>query len=226
MTGGSNLHRNLHLFQNAPEFAARSLRVRPLLSYRESADRFTLATMSETMKQQFGLIQRPWGVFYLKNKTTGEQTSLKTRDRAEAERLLQAHNETKSQPHFNLALARVYINGADPKLVTRTWQEVMEHIVAKKTDETRRRWDVAILDKNFDCIRNLPVAETRPEHFDRALADGKVSTNVYLRRIHNHALGMEWLLKSVIPRLQWPSPVFKQKRAITAPSTRPSLPAS
>jgi hypothetical protein len=158
--------------------------------------------MSEAMKQQFGLIQRPWGVFYLKSKTTGAQTSLKTRDRAEAERLLQAHNETKSQPHFNLALARVYINGADPKLGTRTWQEVMEHIVSKKTDETRRRWGVAVLDKNFDCIRNLPVAETRPEHFDRALADGKVSTNVYLRRIHNHALGMEWLLKSVIPRLQ------------------------
>jgi integrase len=43
-----------------------------------------------------------------------------------------------------------------------------------------------------------------------------VSTNVYLRRIHNHALGMEWLLKSVIPRLQWPKPVFKAKRAITA----------
>jgi integrase len=167
------------------------------------------------MKQQFGLIKRPWGVYYLKNKTTGEQTSLKTQDRDEAQRLLQAHNETRSQPHFNLALARVYINGADPKLVTRTWQEVMEHIVAKKADETRRRWDVAILDKNFDCIRNLPVAETRPEHFDRALADGKVSTNVYLRRIHNHALGMEWLLKSVIPRLQWPRPVFRPKRAIT-----------
>ena len=172
--------------------------------------------MSEAMKNEFGLIKRPWGVYYLKNKITGEQTSLKTHDRAEAERLLQAHNETKSQPHFNLALARVYINGADPKLITRTWQEVMEHIVAKKTDETRRRWEVAVLDKNFDCIRNLPVAETRPEHFDRALADGKVSTNVYLRRIHNHALGMEWLLKSVIPRLQWPRPVFKQKRAITS----------
>ena len=60
------------------------------------------------------------------------------------------------------------------------------------------------------------MAETRPEHFDLALADGKVSTNVYLRRVHNHALGMEWLLKSVIPRLQWPKPVFKTKRAITA----------
>ncbi len=78
----------------------------------------------------------------------------------------------------------------------------MEHIVERKMDETRWRWETAIKDKNFDCIRNLPVAETRPEHFDKALADGKVTSNVYLRRIHNHALGMEWLLKSVIPRLQ------------------------
>jgi len=167
------------------------------------------------MKQKFGLIQRPWGVFYLKNKTTGEQTSLKTRDKAEAQRLLQARNDSEHQPHFNLALARVYLNGADPKLATRTWQEVMENIVGKKTGETQRRWEVAIKDRNFDSIRNLPVAETRPEHFDKVLADAKVSTNVYLRRIHNHALGMEWLLKSVIPRLQWPRPLFKSKRAIT-----------
>lgn len=87
------------------------------------------------MQQQFGLIRRPWGVFYLKNKITGAQISLKTRDKAEAQRLLQAQNDAQSQPHFNLALARVYINGADPKLGTRTWQEVMEHIVAKKTNE-------------------------------------------------------------------------------------------
>ncbi len=167
------------------------------------------------MKQTFGLIRRPWGVYYLKNKITGEQTTLKTSDKAEAQRLLQARNESESQPHFNLSLARVYLNGADPKLATRTWQEVMEHIVAKKTDETRRRWEVAIKDKNFDCIRKLVVAETRAEHFDRALADGKVSTNVYLRRIHNHAIGMDWLLKSVVPRLQWPKLKFKEKRAIT-----------
>ncbi|HEX7469342.1 MAG TPA: hypothetical protein VF437_01205, partial [Verrucomicrobiae bacterium] len=80
--------------------------------------------MSETMKQTFGLVRRPWDVFYLKNKITGVQTSLKTNDKHEAQRILQAHNETKSQPHFNLSLARVYLNGADPKLATRTWQEV------------------------------------------------------------------------------------------------------
>ena len=168
------------------------------------------------MKQRYGLVRRPWGVFYLKDKITGAQTSLKTDDKHDAQRLLNAKNESASQPLLNVQLARVYLNAADPALATRTWQAVMENIVSKKTEETRLRWAVAIKDANFDCIRNLRVAETRPEHFDRALADGKVSTNVYLRRVHNHALGMEWLLKSVIPRLQWPKPVFKAKRAITA----------
>ena len=152
------------------------------------------------MKQQFGLIRRPWGVYYLKNKITGEQTSLKTSDKAEAQRLLQAHNDAESQPQFNLALARVYINGADPKLATRTWQEVMDTSSSARRAKPGCDGIPPSKDKNFDCIRNLRCAETRAEHFDRALEDGKVSTNVYLRRIHNHALGMEWLLKSVIPR--------------------------
>jgi hypothetical protein len=57
-------------------------------------------------------------------------------------------------------------------------------------------------DRNFDYVRNLHVCETRPENFDRVLADGKPSTNTYLRCIHNHALGMEWLLKSPKNRLK------------------------
>ena len=43
-----------------------------MLAYSDNADRITLATMSETMQQEFGLIRRPWGVYYLKNKITGE----------------------------------------------------------------------------------------------------------------------------------------------------------
>ena len=93
------------------------------------------------MKQAFGLIRRPWGVFYLKNKVTGQQTSLKTSDKHEAQRILQARNESESQPNLNLSLARVYLNGADPNLATRTWQDVMNDIVGKKKDETRRRWE-------------------------------------------------------------------------------------
>ncbi len=97
-----------------------------MFAYATDADPDTLITMSETMKQAFGLVRRPWGVFYLKNKITGQQTSLKTSDKHEAQRILQAHNESEVQPHFNLSLARVYLNGADPKLATRTWQDVMQ----------------------------------------------------------------------------------------------------
>ena len=166
------------------------------------------------MTQRYRKFKRSWGMWYAFDNATGNSESLKTRVRSEAEQKVNAMNETERVPSISLGLAKVYLNATDPKLATRTWQEVMENIVAKKNDETRRRWDTAVKDKNFDCIRRLPVATTRPEHFDRALADGKVSTNVYLRRIHNHALGMEWLLKSVIPQLQWPKVTFKSKRAI------------
>jgi integrase len=168
------------------------------------------------MTQRYRKFKRSWGMWYAFDNVTGNSVSLKTRVKAEAEAKVAAMNESERQPSISLGLAKVYLNATDPKLATRTWQEVMENIVAKKKEETKHRWETAIKDANFDCIRNLRVAETRPEHFDRALADGKVSTNVYLRRVHNHALGMEWLLKSVIPRLQWPKPVFKAKRAITA----------
>lgn len=168
------------------------------------------------MTQRYRKFKRSWGMWYAFDNVTGNSVSLKTRVKAEAEQKVAAMNEAERQPSISLGLAKVYLNATDPKLATRTWQEVMEHIVARKKDETKHRWETAINDANFDCIRNLRVAETRPEHFDKALADGKVSTNVYLRRIHNHALGMEWLLKSVIPRLLWPKPVYKPKRAITA----------
>jgi integrase len=170
--------------------------------------------MTQDMTQRYRKFKRTWGMNYAFDNLTGNSVSLKTRVRAEAEQKVNAMNETERQPGISLGLARVYLNATDPKLATRTWQEVMEHIVEKKTDETRRRWDVAIKDKNFSRIRNLKVAETRAEHFDRALADGKVSTNVYLRRIHNHALGMDWLPVPVLPKKKFPKVKHKEARAI------------
>jgi integrase len=70
-------------------------------------------------------------------------------------------------------------------------------------------------DKAFDVIRLVPVLETRPEHFLRVLEHGKVSTNVFLRRLHNFALDMTWLPWPVIVKRQWPRPVFRDRRAIT-----------
>jgi hypothetical protein len=142
------------------------------------------------------------GYYYWQDNDTGKQATLGTTDKREAQRLLHAKNESYCTPTsaINLQIARAYLDAADPKLHTRTWQQVMEQIVSEKSGETR--WVTAIHDKNFDALRNLPMLETRADHFLAALADRKVSTNYYLRRVHNYALGMDWLLKASIPKRQ------------------------
>ncbi|HEY5069027.1 MAG TPA: tyrosine-type recombinase/integrase [Candidatus Acidoferrum sp.] len=47
------------------------------------------------------------------------------------------------------------------------------------------------------------------------LESKKVSTNVYLRRIHNFALDMTWLPWPVLAKKCWPAVEFKEKRGIT-----------
>jgi integrase len=70
-------------------------------------------------------------------------------------------------------------------------------------------------DSAFENIRDLPILETHSAHFLKVLELGCVSTNVYLRRIHNFALEMNWLSWSILPKRQWPKVKFKAKRAIT-----------
>ncbi len=146
------------------------------------------------------------GYYYWQDNDTGKQGTLGTPDDREAQRLLNAKNESSSMPAtaINLQIARAYLNAADPKLVSRTWQEVMDELVALKRGTNGLRWERAVHDHSFDSIRRLPLIETRSDHFLKVLEEGKVSSNLYLRRIHNFALAMDWLLKPVIPKASWP----------------------
>ncbi len=166
------------------------------------------------MRQRYRMFLRGT-VYWVQDNETRKQETLRTKDREEAERLLNVKNEAHRQPIINLHIARAYLMVGDPEAATRTWQGVMDEIVKLKEGETRRRWLVAVKDKALDGIRALAVLETRAEHFLRSLEKGKVSTNIYLRRIHNFALGMNWLPVPVIPKRMWPGFEFKAKRAIT-----------
>jgi len=167
------------------------------------------------MKQRYRVFRRGWGTYYYEDLVTKKQESLHTRDKDEAFRLVAAKNETDKAPAFSLHLARVYWKAGDPAGANRTWQQVMEEIPKHKRGDTHRRWLTAIKDKAFDPIRNLVVLETQAEHFLKVLEVGCVSTNIYLRRVHNFALDMSWLPWPVIPKKRWPQIVFKEKRAIT-----------
>ena len=146
------------------------------------------------MRQRYRLYKRKkGGRFYIHDDVTGKQESLGTSDRATAVRLFHSRKEAEQQPAVNLQIARAYLVASDPQIATRDWQLVMDELVKLKKDQTQDRWQTAIKDKAFDSLRHLPLLETRPEHFLRVLEAGKVSTNVYLRRIHNFALDMTWL---------------------------------
>src|SRR4051812_3357261 len=167
------------------------------------------------MNQRFTMFRRG-GVFYSQDSVTGKQLSLKTRDEAEAKTLIHSKNEAARQPALNLQIARAYLTAADPAVATRTWQLPMDEMTKTKSGPTRVRYERAMLDKAFDVIRNLPIVQTQSAHFLRVLELGTVSTNVFLRRIHNFALDMNWLPWPILPKKRWPAVNFKDKRAVTA----------
>ena len=174
-----------------------------------------LITMNQTMNNRYRVFRRGWGTYYCEDLVTKQQTSLKTRNKDEAFRLVAAKNETEVAPAFSLQLARVYWKAGDPAAAKRTWQHVMDEIPKLKKEETKIRWLRAIKDKALDSIRDRVVLETQPEHFLKVLENGTVCTNIYLRRIHNFALDMSWLPWPVLPKKRWPIIKFKDKRGIT-----------
>jgi integrase len=166
------------------------------------------------MKNRFILFQRS-GVYYCEDTTTGKQSSLRTRDKTDAARLLHIKNEAAHQPGMNLQIAQVYLQHADPALAARIWQNVMEQMVATRTGTNQARWARAIREKSFDTIRQRKLIETTAEHFLAVLKAGSICTNVYLRRIHNYAVSMHWLPWPVLPKPNWPAVKHGEKRAIT-----------
>ena len=155
------------------------------------------------VKSRFRLYPRSNGFYYVEDTETGKQTSLKTRNRADAARLFHATNEATLLPNMNLQMARIYLTAGDPAMSTRTWQHVMEAIAKNKTGPTARRYEQESRDKALRSIRDLPLLEPTAEHLLDAMKRGTVTTNVYLRRFHNFALGMNWLAWPIVPHKLW-----------------------
>ena len=166
------------------------------------------------MKPKFRLFRRG-ETFWCKDTEIVRHQSLGTKNKADAARLLHGRNEAHAVPFVNLQMARAYMMAADPKAASRTWRDVLTEILKLKQGETHRRWVIASKDKAYANIIDRPLIETRAEHLLRTMELGKVSTNVYLRRIHNFALDMSWLPAPIIPKRQWPTIRHRERRAIT-----------
>jgi hypothetical protein len=129
-------------------------------------------------------------MYFCEDRETGAQQSLHTKDETEAVRLLNAKNEASADPSLALQIARAYLAAADPAIAKRTWRYAADELVKTKHGENAYRWQRALKDKAIVKILDLKLVQTRAEHFLAALNAGTVSTNVFLRRLHNFALGL------------------------------------
>ena len=166
------------------------------------------------MQDRYYLYRRG-SVFYCQDRTTGQQKSLQTSDKTEARRIIQAKNDTISQPMMNLVMARTYLAAQDPKLISRTWADVMELFCNRGKPPTRRRHEREIKTKPMLYLRKKRLVETTADDFFHAISLGTNSTVLFLQTLHNDALGMGWIPGPILPRKRWPKIQKKIRRAVT-----------
>jgi integrase len=166
------------------------------------------------MRQRFYLFKRV-GMYYLQDGVSGKQQSLQTRDRSEAERLLNARNEATANPGLNLALARVYLAANDPKMLARIWQDAFDEFCSRGQPQTQALRRRKVAHRAFALLRQKPLVETTAEDFLGVLKAAGVMGRACLRSIHNLALGLGWLPGPVLSPKLWPTNQFQPKRGLT-----------
>ena len=169
------------------------------------------------MKARYRLIRRGirGGAFYSVDTKTGRRTSLGTANPDEAAQIIEAKNIAERQPVLNLQIAKAYLAGTDSGLTTRTWQQAMETLMESKQGANRERWSRVATDRALAPLLPRTIVDTPGELMLKVLQSGTVSTNVFLRRLHNFCLDMNWLAWPLVPKRQWPAVRYKDKRAIT-----------
>jgi hypothetical protein len=149
------------------------------------------------MKTKYTLFRRG-GIYYSQDSATGQQKSLRTRDEAEALKLINARNEAHRQPVLNLHLARAYLTANDPAFVERTWQTVMGQLQSRGKDSSRERYASVFKSASFDGLRHKKLLETTADDFFAVFKQNQVSINEFLKRLHNFALSLGWIALPIV----------------------------
>jgi hypothetical protein len=69
----------------------------------------------------------------------------------------------------------------------------MEALIATKQGANQIRWMTAAKDRALKPLLPGVIIETQGEAILDVLQNGTVSTNMYLRRLHNFCVDMNWL---------------------------------
>jgi len=163
------------------------------------------------------MFRRKGGMFYARDTATMSKESLGTKDREQASRLVAAKNQAQEQPALNKGMAKVYLAAASPEFALRTWTDVMEKYVTSGAESSKDRKERAFRSRPYVGLHKLKLIDTAAEHLFAVLEHKKAgnSTHHYLRRLHNFALHLGWLLAPVMAEAAWPAVHSKKFCAVT-----------
>jgi integrase len=169
------------------------------------------------MQDRYWLYARRNGVYYVQDRVTGRQESLKTKNRSKAKQLLMAKNQAAEQPMLSTEVAKAHLKFKSPEMFKRTWRDVMANMEAEYQGSTLKRWRKVIKSKPFQILNNIPLLNTEASHFLEVLGHPRAgnSTNKWLRILHNRALNLGWIFNPVLVPKLWPRIREKKGRAIT-----------
>jgi integrase len=159
---------------------------------------------------------RGGGMYYWEDKSTGQQGSLKTKDRSAAAKLLDAKNSAGRNTFLDRELGRAYLGASDPTFRTRTWSEVIEaycgrpNLKAPSVERAVREFGR----ERFTALKAVVVTETTATDIFGCATTASAAH--YLKRLHNYAVALGWLPWQVMPPQVWPKFQTRPKRRITA----------
>ena len=164
---------------------------------------------------RFRCFRRGKGNYYSVCTSTGKQRSLGTKNRDEAEVLINEMNDARKAPLMQRARAIATLKVCDPLMATRTWGEVMERLSGTGQPQTRSRKIREFKNSRYDRIRDKPLINTTAEDFFAVLEKGRAATNCYLKQLQNLAVGYGWLSAPIIPPKLWKKNEPAVRRGIT-----------
>jgi hypothetical protein len=154
--------------------------------------------VEKNVQLKYRLYRRRNGNFYWQQNDSPKQGSLRTTDKREAERILNAMNEAHRAPTINLNLARAYLAAHDPVMASRNWQTVMDEMSTHGIEATQVRCARGFKSKAYDPIRRKSLIQTTAADLLGVLHANGNCVGHYLRRLHNLAIDLGWLAWPVL----------------------------
>ena len=166
------------------------------------------------MKERLRLFRRSWGIYYWVDSETGRQGSLRTRNRQEAERILQAMRESVRVPDsVNLAMAQLHLQAANPDLSKRTWNDLFGEWIRRGIAQSSRERCLRAVERPW--MRQLGKYRlSDPEAADWVLENlkGNYAKEV-IRGLQRLGISLGWLISLPVPDIHLK--VRKRDRKVT-----------